>query len=120
MGIVIQNCVQFKEKYPQCPQSYPQIHRLYTKNGHKCQKNIKNCKKYWYNKREQCEQVNNLWITGELITIWRTKRHENHHFSCRETKEKYWKQAIAEYEKRLGPYTKIDIIEVPDEKHQKI
>ena len=72
--------------------------------------------KYWYNKREQCEQVNNLWITGELITIWRTKRHENHHFSCRETKEKYWKQAIAEYEKRLGPYTKIDIIEVPDEK----
>lgn len=31
-------------------------------------------------------------------------------------KEKYWKQAIAEYEKRLGPYTKIDIIEVPDEK----
>ncbi|REA64629.1 23S rRNA (pseudouridine(1915)-N(3))-methyltransferase RlmH, partial [Staphylococcus pseudintermedius] len=21
-------------------------------------------------------------------------------------KEKYWKQAIAEYEKRLGPYTK--------------
>ena len=44
MGIVIQNCVQFKEKYPQCPQSYPQIHRLYTKNGHKCQKNIKTAK----------------------------------------------------------------------------
>ena len=85
MGIVIQNCVQFKEKYPQCPQSYPQIHRLYTKNGHKCQK-ISKLQKYWYNKREQCEQVNNLWITGELITIWRTKRHENHHFSYRETK----------------------------------
>lgn len=31
-------------------------------------------------------------------------------------KEKYWKQAIAEYEKRLSAYTKIDIIEVPDEK----
>ena len=31
-------------------------------------------------------------------------------------KEKYWKQAIAEYEKRLGAYTKIDIIEVADEK----
>ena len=31
-------------------------------------------------------------------------------------KEKYWKQAIAEYEKRLGPYTKIELIEVPDEK----
>ena len=29
MGIVIQNCVQFKEKYPQ---SYPQIHKLYTEN----------------------------------------------------------------------------------------
>lgn len=32
MGIVIQNCVQFKDKYPQCPQSYPQIHKLYTEN----------------------------------------------------------------------------------------
>ena len=42
---------------------------------------ISKLQKYWYNKREQCEQVNNLWITGELITIWRTKRHENHHFS---------------------------------------
>ncbi|MEB6837446.1 23S rRNA (pseudouridine(1915)-N(3))-methyltransferase RlmH [Staphylococcus simulans] len=31
-------------------------------------------------------------------------------------KEKYWKQAIAEYQKRLGAYTKIEIIEVPDEK----
>lgn len=31
-------------------------------------------------------------------------------------KEKYWKQAIAEYEKRLSAYTKIEIIEVPDEK----
>ena len=31
-------------------------------------------------------------------------------------KEKYWKQAIAEYEKRLGAYTKIEMIEVPDEK----
>ncbi|MDW4124908.1 23S rRNA (pseudouridine(1915)-N(3))-methyltransferase RlmH, partial [Staphylococcus saprophyticus] len=31
-------------------------------------------------------------------------------------KEKYWKQAIAEYEKRLGAYSKVEIIEVPDEK----
>ncbi|WP_460996366.1 23S rRNA (pseudouridine(1915)-N(3))-methyltransferase RlmH, partial [Staphylococcus aureus] len=31
-------------------------------------------------------------------------------------KEKYCKQAIAEYEKRLGSYTNIDIIEVTDEK----
>lgn len=31
-------------------------------------------------------------------------------------KEKYWKQATAEYEKRLSAHTKIDIIEVPDEK----
>ncbi|MDQ7111612.1 23S rRNA (pseudouridine(1915)-N(3))-methyltransferase RlmH [Staphylococcus simulans] len=31
-------------------------------------------------------------------------------------KEKYWKQAIAEYQKRLSAYTKIEIIEVPDEK----
>ncbi|MDC6327167.1 23S rRNA (pseudouridine(1915)-N(3))-methyltransferase RlmH [Staphylococcus auricularis] len=31
-------------------------------------------------------------------------------------KEKYWKQAIAEYEKRLSAYTKVELIEVPDEK----
>ncbi|MGW9774793.1 23S rRNA (pseudouridine(1915)-N(3))-methyltransferase RlmH [Staphylococcus epidermidis] len=31
-------------------------------------------------------------------------------------KEKYWKQAIAEYEKRLGAYSKIEMIEVPNEK----
>lgn len=31
-------------------------------------------------------------------------------------KEKYLKQGIAEYVKRLGPYAKVDIIEVPDEK----
>lgn len=31
-------------------------------------------------------------------------------------KEKYWKQAIAEYEKRLRAYSKIEMIEVPDEK----
>ncbi|MCK0469818.1 23S rRNA (pseudouridine(1915)-N(3))-methyltransferase RlmH [Halalkalibacter sp. APA_J-10(15)] len=31
-------------------------------------------------------------------------------------KEKYLKQGIAEYEKRLGAYAKIEIIEVPDEK----
>ncbi|MGP4069092.1 23S rRNA (pseudouridine(1915)-N(3))-methyltransferase RlmH [Halobacillus sp. B29] len=31
-------------------------------------------------------------------------------------KEKYLKQGIEEYVKRLGPYAKVDIIEVPDEK----
>lgn len=31
-------------------------------------------------------------------------------------KEKYFKQGIAEYTKRLSPYTKITITEVPDEK----
>ncbi|HDG4513387.1 TPA: 23S rRNA (pseudouridine(1915)-N(3))-methyltransferase RlmH, partial [Staphylococcus pseudintermedius] len=31
-------------------------------------------------------------------------------------KEKYWKLAIAEYTKRLGAYTKIEVVEVPDEK----
>ncbi|KGP92652.1 50S rRNA methyltransferase [Pontibacillus chungwhensis BH030062] len=31
-------------------------------------------------------------------------------------KEKYLKQGIQEYEKRLGPYASIDLIEVPDEK----
>ena len=31
-------------------------------------------------------------------------------------KEKYLKQVIAEYEKRLGKYCKFEIIEVPDEK----
>lgn len=31
-------------------------------------------------------------------------------------KEKYWKLAIEEYTKRLGAYTKIEVVEVPDEK----
>ena len=31
-------------------------------------------------------------------------------------KEKYLKQGIDEYLKRLGPYAKVDVIEVPDEK----
>lgn len=31
-------------------------------------------------------------------------------------KEKYWKDGIAEYEKRLSRYTKLNIIELPDEK----
>ncbi|WP_261131370.1 23S rRNA (pseudouridine(1915)-N(3))-methyltransferase RlmH [Bacillus sp. Marseille-Q3570] len=31
-------------------------------------------------------------------------------------KEKYLKQGIAEYVKRIGPYAKIEVIEVPDEK----
>ncbi len=31
-------------------------------------------------------------------------------------KEKYWKQAVDEYNKRLGAYTKTELIEVADEK----
>ncbi len=31
-------------------------------------------------------------------------------------KEKYWKDAVAEYEKRLGAYCKLELIEVADEK----
>ncbi|UOQ44829.1 23S rRNA (pseudouridine(1915)-N(3))-methyltransferase RlmH [Halobacillus salinarum] len=31
-------------------------------------------------------------------------------------KEKYLKQGIEEYVKRLGPYAKVEIVEVPDEK----
>ena len=31
-------------------------------------------------------------------------------------KEKYWKDAISEYEKRLSRYAKVEIIEVADEK----
>lgn len=31
-------------------------------------------------------------------------------------KEKYWKQAIDEYAKRLGAYCKFEIVELPDEK----
>jgi 23S rRNA (pseudouridine1915-N3)-methyltransferase len=37
-------------------------------------------------------------------------------FSVGKLKEKYLKQGIAEFEKRLGPYAKLTIIEVPDEK----
>ncbi|CAM3648024.1 23S rRNA (pseudouridine(1915)-N(3))-methyltransferase RlmH [Marinicrinis lubricantis] len=31
-------------------------------------------------------------------------------------KEIYWTQGIAEYTKRLGPYAKVQLVEVPDEK----
>lgn len=33
-------------------------------------------------------------------------------------KEKYLRDAIAEYSKRLGRYCKLEIIEVSDEKHR--
>lgn len=33
-------------------------------------------------------------------------------------KEKYFRDAIAEYEKRLGRYCKLEIVEVADEKHR--
>lgn len=31
-------------------------------------------------------------------------------------KERYWKEAVAEYEKRLSRYARIEILETPDEK----
>jgi len=31
-------------------------------------------------------------------------------------KEKYWEDAVKEYSKRIGKYTKLEIIELPDEK----
>lgn len=31
-------------------------------------------------------------------------------------KETYWRQALAEYDKRLRPYAKVEFVEVPDEK----
>jgi len=31
-------------------------------------------------------------------------------------KERYWTEAVAEYVKRLGPYARVDIRELPDEK----
>lgn len=31
-------------------------------------------------------------------------------------KEKYWKQAVDEYQKRISKYAKIELVEVPDEK----
>ncbi|MFC3419332.1 23S rRNA (pseudouridine(1915)-N(3))-methyltransferase RlmH [Salinicoccus hispanicus] len=31
-------------------------------------------------------------------------------------KEKYWQQAVDEYKKRLSGYTKLELVEVPDEK----
>ena len=62
-----------------------------------------------------CAQVYNLWITRINYVLLEDKMKITI-VSVGKLKEKYWKQAIAEYEKRLGPYTKIELIEVPDEK----
>lgn len=55
--------------------------------------------------------MDNLGVINKLEEIMKTTI-----IAVGKLKEKYWKQAIAEYEKRLSAYTKIDIIEVPDEK----
>lgn len=44
------------------------------------------------------------------------RQHENYIDYSRKIKEKYLKDAIAEYSKRLSKYCKLDIIEVSDEK----
>ena len=41
---------------------------------------------------------------------------EYHNCECRKLKEKYLKQGIDEYAKRLGSYCKFQVVEVPDEK----
>ncbi len=60
----------------------------------------------------------NLWITliTYLFYIIGGTKVKITILSVGKLKEKYWKQAIAEYEKRLSAYTKVELIEVPDEK----
>jgi 23S rRNA (pseudouridine1915-N3)-methyltransferase len=62
--------------------------------------------------------VYNLWISIITYTFYKTRRIKMKItiLTVGKLKEKYWKQAIAEYEKRLSAYSKIEIIEVPDEK----
>ena len=49
--------------------------------------------------------------------IWRRTADEDKYSYCREKyKEKYLRDAIAEYSKRLSRYCKLEIIEVADEK----
>lgn len=46
-------------------------------------------------------------------------QNENNNLGSRKIKRKILKLAIAEYTKRLGAYSKIEVVEVPDEKHPK-
>ncbi len=55
-----------------------------------------------------------MWITLRLFTM--EVKMKITVVAVGKLKEKYWKQAIAEYSKRLGAYTKLEMIEVPDEK----
>ena len=59
-----------------------------------------------------------MWITNEKRKIRRKERNlmKIKIIAVGKLKEKYLKQGIAEYEKRLGKYCKFEIIEVPDEK----
>ena len=52
-----------------------------------------------------------LWELGDKIAVMNIK------IVCvGKLKEKYFKDAIAEYQKRLSRFAKVQVIEVPDEK----